>query len=395
MNIIQELRNKLKKELKSSQTHFESVEMGFSEVPCVVEKRGVDWVSYGDDNLFPMKLSDLKYGSGSHNAIISTAADMISGDGYLIDGAKTKEESELKYNALPVEIKTAYDLFLKNPNGGMSLEKVKKKLSFDVKEQGAYCYEVIYNNDFTKIPVIKYVDIKNIRPGKKVNDKVESYWYSRDWSKPNHKDYKPTEIFAYDIEDKEHMNQLVFDKVGNLEYFGVPDYIGGVRWVYIDMLMGIFHHSNIENGMNPSMKFQFYKLPSSEQDKQNILTEIKRRYTGASKTGRHMVFFSEGKELAPLIEPIPVSGLDKQLLLLAELCDKKILTAHKLTSPLLAGISIAGQLGGNTEIEKAFKIYDKTRIEPYRKMIDESIQDKLDFNKIGVKIKTNPFNPFE
>lgn len=395
---LQDFKAQLRKELstidKQTKDEVSYVEMGVSQSPKISEKRGVEWVSFGEDNLWPLKISDLKYGSGTHNGIISSCADLISGDGYLIDGAKTKEESEAKYNALSPQDKANYDVFMKNANGGMTIEKLKKKLAFDVKEQGAYCYEIIFSNDFKTIAGLKYVDVKNIRAGKIKNDKVENYWYSRDWKNPRHAEFKPKELFAYSPDDREHLNQIVYEKIGNMEYYGVPDYVGGVNWIQIDFQMGLFHLSNIENGMNPSMKLQFYKLPASEQDKQDILSKVKKQFTGASTAGRPMVFFSEGRDLAPTIEPVQTSNLDKQLIHLAELCDRKILTSHKLTSPLLAGISTSGQMGGNTEIEKAFKIFDSSRMAPYRNMLDESIQDKMDYNKIGRKIKTNPFNPF-
>jgi len=255
----------------------------------------------------------------------------------------------------------------------------------------------VLNGDGTKVSTIKYLDIRNVRAGKMVNNKVESYWYSRDWSKCTHKEFKPVELIAFDPKKKkqEHLNQIVYVKRGKLEYYPEPDYIGCLTWIQTDYQMGIFHLSNIENGMNPSMKLQFYKLPGSENEKQAILDDIRRRFTGPKRTGKHMVFFSEGKDLAPDISPIQVNNLDKQLIILAELCDQKILTGNKLTSPLLAGISTKGQLGGNTELETAFRIYDNSRMKPYRNMIIRSYQKNIiDFNKIDARLNINPFNPF-
>jgi hypothetical protein len=395
---IKEIRARAEKELnkkQSSEMDFGKIELSIPEVPRIKEKRGTQWVQFGEDNLYPQKISDLKYGSPIHNAIVSTASDMIAGDGFLINDAKTPEESLLKYNTLTPEQKVDFDLFINNPNYKINTEGVVKKLSFDIKEQGAIAYEVIYNQDFTRITTVKPVDVRTVRAGKMINDEVKSYWISRDWCDVKLTENKPKEIAAYDPKDKNNMNQLVYEKIGNLDYYGVPDWVGCVMWVETDYQMGIFHLSNIENGMNPSMKLQFYKLPNDENDKQTILNNIKKQYVGSRKTGRHMVFFSDGKELAPSIDPIQTSQLDKQLIVLAELCDKKILTGHKLTSPLLAGVSVSGQIGGNTELEKAYQIYLKTRIAPLSKVITDSINKKvLEFNKTPVKITINPYNIF-
>lgn len=146
--------------------------------------------------------------------------------------------------------------------------------------------------------------------------------------------------------------------------------------------------------MNPGLAINFYKLPASENDRDEILAQIKSQFVSAKNTGKHMVFFSDGKDLATDVKAIENSGLDKQLLLLAELCDKKILTGHQLTSPLLAGVSMSGQLGGNTELQVAYQIFDKVSMEADRNFLIQSLQKILDYNKTPVKLDILPFKVF-
>lgn len=401
-NIRNRLRSHLNKKTGSSKSmSFAAVGTSLPEVPRAVEKRGQDYVSYGEYNLYPNLLSDLKYISPIHNAILSTAADMIAGDGFLINGAKTADESLVKYGTLSTDQKEKYDSFILNENDRMTLHEIRQKLSFDYKEQGACAYEVVYSLDFQSINRIKYVDVKNVRAGKMVDNVVKYYWYSRDWSNPRNPENKPNRIQAADFKDARNpesktreINQLVYLRRGSMDYYGEPDYTGGLTWIQTDGQMGIFHLSNIENGMNPSLLMKFFQEPATEADKQSILNEIRNRFIGPKRTGKHMVTFSDGKDLAPEIAPIQTSNLDKQLLNLAELCDKKILTGHKLTSPLLAGISVSGQLGGNVELETAYRIYDKTRISPYRNSMDSSFNKILTYNGVGVVVRTNPYDPF-
>lgn len=399
MSLIENIRKEFKKtnepvksQSKDSSTGY--VDFGITAMPRIIEKKNTDFVMYGEDNLYPQKLEELSRKSPIHGAIIKTASDMISGDGFLINGAKSKEESDAAVKSLPAEVLSTYKLFLENKFDSMSIEQVKDHLAADLKKQGQYCYEMIYNQDWNKIARVKYIPVKNIRAGKMQDGKVKTYYYSRDWENYKKKEYEPKELYAYDKDDREHYNQLVFEKLGTEDYYGEPDYIQGIDWIQIDYQMGLFHLSNIENGMNPSLLWRFFKRPATENDKQEVLDDIRMNYRGANKTGKHVVLFSDGKELAAEVGPIQTNNLDKQLLLLAELCDKKILTAHELTSPLLAGISVSGQIGGNLELEKAYNIYDKTRIAPYRKMLNNSFQKILDFNKIPVKQEINPFNPF-
>lgn len=396
MNLIQKIRDQLASKKTGSTSFSQFGAIGIvPETPVYREKKGEKWVCIGEDNLLPQKLSDFKYGSAIHNAILSTASDMIAGDGTLLDGAKTKEESEIKYSQLDATKKAEYDNYLKNPHGKLSTEKIRKKLSFDLKEQGCFACELIFNKDHDRIAARKYLDVRNLRPGKKEKGEIKTWFYSEDWSQyKKDQRFKPIEIPVYDRGNTEDMNQLYFDKIGNFDYYGVPDYIGALTWIQIDFKMGIFHLSNLENGMNPSMLMKFYQVPSSEEDKLEVLSQIKRQYTSAVNTGRHMVTFSDGKELAPDITPVNVSGLDKQMIVVAELADKKILTGHKLTSPLLAGISVSGQIGGNVEFEKAALAYQNTRIKPLSKMISDFENEVLDFNGTGLKMEINPYRIF-
>jgi len=400
MSIIKDFKTALNKAVRGTQVQRGNDSMSvfatsIPEVPKILEKRNVDYVFYGEDNLYPLQLFDLPFGSAIHNSIIKTKVKMTHGDGFLINGAKTKEESLSNYQSLPSAVKTDFDLIFLNLNGTEPLLKITERLANDLQKYGAFCYEVVYNLDFTKIVTIKYVDVKYIRAGK-INEsgEIEFYYHSRDWTSVRKPGGAPKKIKAFDIDDREYCNQLVYEKIGDLEYYGVPSYIGAITWIYTDFQMGLFHKSNLENGMNPGLALKFYKLPASENDRDDIMGNLKAQFKGAKNTGKHMVFFSDGKELAPDIQAIETSGLDKQLLLLAELCDKKILTGHQLTSPLLAGVSVSGQLGGNTELQTAFQIFDKVSMEADRNYLVNSINKIFAVNKTAVKLDILPFTPF-
>lgn len=397
INPVEYLRGKIQEHIGSKKVNFSSgVSSVFSmtETPKIIEKKTKDWVLYGEDNLYPLKLKDLLTGSAIHNSIVKTKSKMTAGDGWLINGANNEEESKLKFAALSEMTKEDFILFNENRNDKNNIDTIKSLLAKDLQTYGAFAYELVWNKDFTRIATVKYVEVEKIRSGKYCNDKVESYWYCRDWA--NTKVYKPIEMVAFNKDNKENQNQLVYEKVGSFEYYGEPFYQGAMTWIQTDFKMGLFHLSNISNGMNPSMALNFFKIPADENAKQAILDDIRGNFSGVENTGKHMVFFSENKEVAPTISPVQTSGLDKQLLLLAELCDKKILTGHQLTSPLLVGISISGQLGGGTELELAYKIFDNIVIAADRKIISNSLQKNVLYvNKTDVKIEINPFNPFK
>lgn len=374
---------------------FGSVDYTIPTIPCIIEKKQDPWVHYGENNLYPIQVDDLKNGSAIHNSIIKTKTKMTAGNGYLINGAVTEAESKAKYDALPPNVKADYDLFFNNPHDTDNAIALNEKRANDMQTQGQYCTEVIFNNDFTKIVRRKFVKVENIRAGKMDGDKVKSYFYCRDWSRCRQKGWEPKEIFAFDPEDKEHLNQLMFDKLGNGEYYGELPYKGCLTWIMIDFKMGIYHLSGIDNGYNPGMHFRFYKDVPDENARQAIINDLKRSFRGATKTNNPFITFSPNKEEAMDIQPIQVTNIDKQLILLAELADQKILTGHQLSVPLLAGVTPRSAFNSGIDVKIGAALFDNLSMAADRNHLAAHDQRILDFNKTPVKIEINPFDLFK
>lgn len=342
------------------------------------------WLEYGSDDCTPVYLENLASKSAVHNAILKSKSMMVSGDGVTVNGVEysgslsdTKQTSELNY-------------LINNPVINIPYQGVKDNLSDDYCINGSFAYLVTWNTDFTKVASYKPLLVKYLRPS--VDGKYW-YYYEGDWKKARESDVKKYPV--YNKENKESYDQIVFEKDGN-KVFGVPTYQGGIEWIEIDIEMGVFHKYNIKNGMNPGLHFRFFTQPQTEQEKQNIINQIKNDWQGAMNTGRFVPTFSPSRELATEVTPIETSGLDKQLLNLTELCDRKILSAHQLTSPLLAGISVSGQLGANVELKTSYLLWSKTIIAKMTQKIDNSLQKHIfDINVPGTKIQTKTFDPLE
>lgn len=362
-------------------------------LPIIKEVRGKSYIPYGEKNLYPLYLYDLLGKSAIHYAIVDGKSKMMAGDGYLFNGATDKEESLNVYNALDIPTKSKLDLFLDNPNNEDDVQEIITKISKDYQITGSFAIEVIWSMDFSRINTLKYVDIRKVRSGNIVNGKVKEYYYCRDWT--DEWNYKPVPIAAFDTEDKEHYNQLIFVKNGNLDYYGEAPYHGSLYWINIDSKMSIFHLSNISNGFAPSFSVKFYQRPVDDIEKKKITDSIVRQKSGETNAGKAFIFFSDGKDLAPDIEPINVSNLDKQYIALSELAVQNILTGSQVTSPALFGIQTPGSLSQGTELQTAYNIFNKSVIAPERKKVEKVLNKILKINQIPVKIELAPFNPLD
>lgn len=379
--------NKKEEDKKEPTKHgFASYSHPTPELPSAIEKNGQDWVSFGHNNLYPQDLNKLVKKSAMQSAIIQTKAKMMSGNYFLFNGVQTEEES----NAL-LESNVQLKDFIGNVNGNYDLIDMREKLADDYQRYGAMAIEVVWSMDWSKIATIKYIPVANVRCGKMVNDKVTCYYYSRDWANTNK--CKPIEIKAFDEKNRTDYNQLIYIKNGNLEYYGEPSYESALTWISVDSRLGTFHDSNIRNGFNMGMSITVFGAPADDEKRDEIVSQIKKQYQGEYNAGKVSIFFCDTPDTATQIKPIEVSNLDKQLLQLSDQSVSHILTANRATSPLLFGISTAGQLGGGTELETAYKIFNNSVVAPDRKVLEKLFNKLLKINNIPVTIKLQEFNP--
>ena len=110
-------------------------ERSYAEAPS---KEG--YVNYGDDNLFPQYLIDLYKSSATHNALTTSIAYMIFGDGVQADTL----EARLKIQE-------------------WGLDDEVRKACLDLKIQGGFALEVVYSLDRTTISKVRHCPFENIR----------------------------------------------------------------------------------------------------------------------------------------------------------------------------------------------------------------------------------------
>jgi len=99
----------------------------------------------------------------------------------------------------------------------------------------------------------------------------------------------------------------------------------------------------------------------------------------------------DSPENAPKIEPIPNNGNDGYYETVNEMSMQKILTAHRITSPLLLGIQQPGSLGNRNEMIDAMLLFQYNVIAPLQQDILRCFETLLQVNYpdivIGVETK--------
>ena len=344
------------------------VNMAQIEAPKVKETPGKDWLSFGDNNLFPQELIDYCNTSALHNAIIQSKTEQAFGNGLSYEG---------KEGDLPT------DEFINQANPTESLNDVLLKAIKDYNIHGGFALNIVWGSGFKKISEIYHVDFSRIRVGKlDERGNPDKYYYCTDWASQRKAGVK--EIIPFNQKDKSDASQLIYFKPyqPGLSGYPLPNYMGALTYIAIDGEVANLHLSNLKNGMIPSVLINFSNGEPTEDEQKTIEKKIKSKFTGTDNAGKFVLTFSLDKEHSPDVIPLTTNDIDKQYIQLNNMVLQNILSGHRITSPLLVGIKTEGQLGGNNELYTAYRIHISTVIEPIKKSVMSVINELGKVNNI-------------
>jgi len=338
------------------------------DLPVIKEERGKDYIKFGADNLFPQELISLYDTSAMNHTCIDAIVDGIVGEGFVDYG----------------------DEYLNT--GGETLDDIFKKIALDYEIFGGYSVNLIWNKEGTRIAEIYHLPFANVRSGKPdEEDKVHSYFYSSDWSQI--RKYKPVEYKSFDITDtkKDSASQIYYCKNYNpgQNVYPLPSWVGGLNDVQLDSRVSKWHNANISNGLAPSMFIQFRNGIPLPQERRDIYNEINETFSGEGNAGRAFISFSEpGKEME--VTPIENSN-DDYYITLEQRITSRILTAHRITSPLLLGIKDGAGFSSNSdEIITSYSHFMNTVVRPKQKKLLNTFGYLLNLHGLNVKLEIIP-----
>ncbi len=313
------------------------------------------FVNYGDDNLFPQYLIDLFHSSSTHNALTTTIATMVFGEGF---------------DATTLDGRLAFDQW--------NLNDELRKACVDFQIQGGFALEVNWSLDRTTIANVSHLPFENIRSGfVNEDEQVDYYYYSKDWSS---KKEEVDEICTFDPERKlDHPTQILYVKPfspGSF-YYPKPCYTGSIDYIELDKEIGKYHINNIKNGMSPSFSIHFKNGIPPQEERNRIRMDIERQMSGASNAGKFIVTYSDDPERKPDFEPFQLSDAHNQYQFLSEEVTAKIMVGHRVTNPQMFGVAVPGKLGGGGELAESAELFEQNVVRPNRRIVEETVQTLL------------------
>ena len=356
------------------------VNLATHTTPAVVEDNRKQWVAYGEDNNYFQFLIDRYNGSATNNAIINGMTELIYGKGLYATDASRK----------PDEYAMMKSLFSRT---------CMRKITFDLKAMGQAAMQVIYNKDKTKIVQVEHMPIETLRMEKMNDDgEVTGYYYSKDWTKIRKKGFEPIRIPAFGYGEKGEGLEIYCIKPyrSGFYYYSPVDYQGGLPYAELEEEVANYHINNIKNGLSPSMLINFNNGVPTEEERELIERRIIQKFSGSSNSGKFILAFNDNKEMAASIEPVQLSDASEQYQFLADEAMRKLMVAHRVTSPMLMGIKDNSGLGNNAdELKTASLLFHNTVVRPIQELILDAIDDILAVNGASLNVFFKTLQPLE
>jgi hypothetical protein len=335
-----------------------------------VDRKG--WVNYGDQNDFPQYLRDLSHESPVHGSLVVAIGDMIAGKGIM------SEQYQAELDALDIN-------------------RLTYAASHDLKLFGGFYVEVIWSNDRTVISKLNPIPFEECRIAVNQDDDSEiGIFHSYDWSNTRKKRNTPEFIPKYNYLTREAEPRQIywcFTYTGS-DTYPRPDYWSAINYIELDKQISIFHINQISNGLFPSTIINFYNGQATPEQKQQMMMDWENKMSGARNAGKVVMFFNERDQPKTEITPFPVNDADKQYQLMDSTATQKIITAHRVTTPLLFGIRETSGFGSNKdEMTTGLEIFNKQVIEPYQEKINYSIEELLSNQMPNLTFEIVPNTP--
>lgn len=324
-------------------------------LPAFLEVRGQNWISFGQDNLWPDLIIELFNQSAVNRTCIVSKLDAAVGE-----GLRTVDPNQ--------------EWVLKEANRrGETWNEIWEKVAQDYILHGGFALNVIWGKTGEFIAEVYHVDFSKIRSGhmNPETDRVEEYYFCPDWRK--HRKHKPKAYKAFDKDfaiDFPSQIYYAYDYAPGNAVYPLSDWVGGVNDCLTDIQTSIFHNSNLQNGLVPSLWINMNNGIPDPQEQQQIYNTIADTFSGSGNAGKFFLSFADDPATAPTVTPLQASN-DGYYLALDQRVTSRILTAHRITSPLLLGIRDGGSgLGNNKdEIVVAYAHFMQTVIKPITKFL--------------------------
>lgn len=340
------------------------------------------WVNWGSRNDYPIKLSELYFNSIVHKSCVDFGVTAILGDGVDYQ-AMNMNETEVM------------------PNNLQTWDELIRCLALDYILYGSYAFQIIRNKDGRTFSYY-HQPISSVRCSPRDEEgNITSYWLCQDWTATGK--YPPIEIPRFGFQEEETINSgkpylFVYESyTPDLDYYTTPKYVGGIKAIMTELELIRYDLRAVKNNFSAN---GFLVLPrvESDEERRELLNNIKNSFVGADNANSLVVTFSNGDENdSNVAKFVKIDKDSNNVNLFSESNSRnidRIVTAHRIPSKALIGMPIDGATlgGGGNEVNVAWNLFNKTVATEYRNAILTTINKMFALNGVDTELVLKPLD---
>ena len=327
--------------------------------PPVINKftRPNTWVNYDYDNLYPVRVLELVNSSPLQKAILESKKTYIYGA-----GLEPTEEN------------------IYTPNMFDTWGELIEKCLEDYVYLNAFAVQLVLNESGNRFSFY-YQPVDQVRLGN-YNERniIEKAYLCTDWRKAQrNRNVVEIDMFGSETPKKGKPYLLYFkpDQVGEYYYPSIP-FMSASNYIMADAALSQYYNNYIHNNFSANLAIRF-PLEPTEEKKQELYDNLVRSFGGAENAGNIICLFGENG-VVPEINAIESVNADLYNSVV-DIIKMALVSANRLTSPILAGISTStGFSSKSDEIIAAYTLYKLTVINQERAFILKCFNKLLEMN---------------
>ena len=339
--------------------------------PTITEEKNTDYVSIGDNNDYYQCLIDAYMDSTTNNAVINGIVNQIYGKGLDATDSNRKPEQYAQMKSL-----------LK--------PKDLRRVCQDLKLLGEGAFQVTYKGN--QIANITHFPRETLRAEKCGEDgEIKNYLYAADWSKVT----KQTVLKKFPVFGSGAKNEIFIVRryVSGYYYYSPADY--QTSYAVLEKEIADYLINDCVSGFSGTKIVNFNNGVPDRQKQEDIKSQVLSKLTG-SYGEKVIIAFNSDAESKTTIDDIPLNDAPAHYEYLSEECKKMLMLTHRVTSPLLLGLSSANGFSSNAdEIQNSSLLFNNVVIKPYQELIIDALDEMFAVNNISLNLYFKTIEPLE
>lgn len=327
-----------------------------------------DWVRFGYDNLYPQLCLDLANASPLQKAILENKVSYMYGAGL------TDTES-------PIYTPNLYETW----------DDLVYKCIIDYCYLGAFAIQAVMAEDGHTF-LFYHQPVDQVRLGQ-YNDRnmIEIAYLCTNWAKANRNNIVEVKMWGTE-QPKKGTRYLMYYKRHTLGeyYYAIPAWMSAANYIAADAALSKYYNNFVRNNFSANLAIKFPTEPPDEKKKE-LFENLVANFGGSENAGNIIVLFGENG-VVPELGPIETANADLYNSVL-DAVKLAIVSANRLTSPILAGIATStGFSSKSEEIIAATVQYRLSVINSERQFVLGKLNDLLVINGYSRVLSIQDYN---